>query len=237
MNGERLQAQTMSAAALEWTRRRLLRATTGSVVGIGLGHQALQRALAQELPTCNFNLLVLSKKLGGATIDSFDCEECRCDGKESFLISFTAELFLAPNLDCDETDALIPAGSTLQVSALHFLRRKGLAGTTVGSFVIDPGAQLIDPSGVVLAQVDQLEGTLGFDSRAGQPSTGRCEHFPNGAGLLKLTGMDGTALERCSVVATFETVVDLDPQELCKPWNDWVLWVDGILSCDFCPAP
>ena len=235
MNGKQFQSPAMSAAALEWTRRRLLRATTGGVVGLGLGRQAVQRAAAQELPTCNFNLQVFSKKIGVASFGSFDCEECRCEGNESLLISLKADFVLETNPDCDETDPLIPSGSTFQAFALHFLRRKGLAGAPNGSFTIDSGTQLLDPSGAPLAKIDQLEGTLGFDSRAGGAK--RCEDFPNGAGFLKLTGLEGTRLERCTVVATFYTMVDLNPQDPCQPWTGWVLLADGILSCDFCPAP
>jgi hypothetical protein len=235
MIDKQFSSPAMSAAALEWTRRRLLRATTGGAIGLGLGRQAMQRAAAQELPTCNFNLQVFSKKIGTTGISGFFCEECQCEGNPSFLVNFKADFVMEMDPVCDETDPLIPSGSTFQVSVLHFLRRYGPAGAPNGFFAIDPGVQLLDPSGTPLAQIDQLEGTLGFDSQEG--GSLRCEVFPQGAGFLKMTGLEGTRLERCTVVATFYTIVDLDPTDLCLPWTGWTLLADGILSCDFCPAP
>lgn len=224
--------RSLEAMASGWTRRHFLE-TVGTGAALLTVASWMDLAAQRPLQRCSAapDLLSVSKKAGGAQITDFKCEECICGSHNILTVSFRVKWLLDVNKPCDETEAHISPGSTLEGVVTHWIRRAGPCKLPIGYFGQTSTFNLVDPKGTLLGQTTHLMGNLGFDSRAGAPSEKRCCNFPRGSGVLWLAGVDGS-MKGCNLKATFETFVQLsEGGDPCKPWKDWTLWIDGVMDC------
>ena len=172
-------------------------------------------------------VMILSKNLSFANQADVKCDSCLQATYKVNKSEFTILIKWNPNTPCDETAAMIPAGSTLKVRVHRVVRidkAGGCANVERGSFYNVGGWTLSDPAGTTLFTGDVYRGVVGVNPQ----STTRCcnrqheEVFIEGKGAAATT--TGWYLRAMGVISEY---FDL---KTCKYSANWTGKLDGVLS-------
>ncbi len=186
----------------------------------------MQWATAQEGAGNCPKVMIVSKNLSLSAQGDITCDNCIGTAYNINRSGFTLLIKLASPTTCDETQNLIPPGSTLKVRIKRITRidkTGACANVERGSFYNVGGWTLNGPTGALLFQGDVYRGTVGTNPQASNRCCNRMheEVFIEGKGAASTT--TGFYFRAMAVI---EETIDL---KTCK-YTNWKGKLDGVLS-------